>query len=51
VRSRIDWKYALSLEFTHEGFDFSVLSELRQRLLEHEAGERLLNTMQYRGRC
>ena len=45
ARSRIDWKYALSLELTDEGFDFSVLSEFRQRLLEHEAGERLLNTM------
>lgn len=45
VRSRIDWKYALSLELTDEGFDFSVLSEFRGRLLEHEAGERLLNTM------
>src|SRR5690606_13615224 len=43
--SRIDWKYALSLELTDEGFDFSVLSEFRGRLLEHEAGERLLNTM------
>jgi transposase len=45
VRSRIDWKYALSLELTDEGFDFSVLSEFRQRLLDHEAGERLLDTM------
>jgi transposase len=45
VRSRIDWKYALSLELTDEGFDFSVLSEFRQRLVEHEAGERLLNSM------
>jgi transposase len=45
ARSRIDWKYALSLELTDEGFDFSVLSEFRQRLVEHEAGERLLNTM------
>lgn len=45
VRSRIDWKYALSLELTDEGFDFSVLSEFRQRLLTHEAGERLLNEM------
>jgi transposase len=45
VRSRIDWKYALSLELTDEGFDFSVLSEFRQRLVTHEAGERLLNTM------
>jgi transposase len=45
VRSRIDWKYALSLELTDEGFDFSVLSEFRQRLVAHEAGERLLNEM------
>jgi transposase len=45
VRARIDWKYALSLELTDEGFDFSVLSEFRQRLVEHEAGERLLNVM------
>jgi len=45
VRSRIDWKYALSLELTDEGFDFSVLSEFRQRLLEHEAEEGLLNTL------
>ncbi|NJO21523.1 MAG: transposase, partial [Spirulinaceae cyanobacterium RM2_2_10] len=53
VRSRIDWKYALSLELTDEGFDFSVLSEFRQRLLEHKAGERLLNTMldQFREAC
>jgi transposase len=33
VRSRIDWKYALSLELTDIGFDFSILSEFRQRLL------------------
>ncbi len=45
VRARIDWKYALSLELTDEGFDFSILSEFRQRVLEHEAGERLLQTM------
>src|SRR3954453_23324257 len=27
VRSRIDWKYALGLELTDQGFDFSALSE------------------------
>ena len=31
VRARIDWKYALSLELTDPGFDFSVLSEFRTR--------------------
>ena len=41
VRSRIDWKYALSLELTDSGFDSSVLCEFRQRLLEGNA-ERLL---------
>ena len=33
VRGRIDWKYALGLELTDTGFDFSVLSEFRTRLL------------------
>lgn len=45
VRDRIAWKYALSLELTDSGFDFSVLSEFRQRLLAHEAGQRLLDEM------
>jgi transposase len=33
VRARIDWKYALGLELTDSGFDFSVLSEFRARLI------------------
>jgi len=33
VRTRIDWKYVLSLELTASGFDFSVLCEFRARLL------------------
>lgn len=33
VRSRIDWKYALSLELGDPGFDFSVLCEFRTRLI------------------
>ena len=33
VRGRIDWKYALSLELTDRGFDHTVLSEFRTRLL------------------
>ena len=41
VRSRIDWKYALSLGLTDAGFDSSVLCEFRARLLEGNA-ERLL---------
>ncbi len=45
VRARIDWKYALSLELTDDGFNFSVLSEFRQRLLAHGAEARLLEIM------
>lgn len=37
VRARIDWKYALSLELSDAGFDYSVLSEFRERLLTGEA--------------
>jgi transposase len=33
VRARIDWKYALSLELSDPGFDHSVLSEFRARLV------------------
>jgi transposase len=45
VRSRIDWKYALSLELTDAGFDSSVLSEFRSRLLSGSAEEMLLNIL------
>ena len=45
VRIRIDWKYVLSLELTDPGFDFSVLSEFRTRLLESQRGERLLTAL------
>lgn len=45
VRSRIDWKYALSLELNDSGFNFSVLSEFRTRLVNADAVESLLETM------
>ncbi len=45
VRGRIDWKYALSLELTDAGFDASVLSEFRSRLVAHGASERLLGVL------
>jgi len=45
VRSRIDLKYLLGLELTDPGFDFSVLSEFRVRLLTHEAGDQLLDRL------
>lgn len=43
VRSRIDWKYLLGLELTYEGFDFSVLSEFRKRLIESKQEHLLLD--------
>ena len=43
VRSRLDWKYALSLERTNPGFDHTVLSEFRTRLVAGGAEERLLD--------
>ncbi len=45
VRARIDWKYALGLELTDPGFDFSILSEFRSRLLAGSAEQRLLELM------
>lgn len=45
VRSRIDWKYLLGLELTDQGFDFSILSEFRDRLLEGEQEQLLLDTL------
>jgi len=45
VRTRIDWKYVLSLELTDTGFDFSVLSEFRGRLLAHGAERRLFDLL------
>ncbi|QIK10943.1 IS1182 family transposase [Streptomyces sp. ID38640] len=43
VRARIDFKYALGLDLDDPGFDFSVLSEFRDRLVEAEAGRRVLD--------
>lgn len=45
VRGRIDWKYALSLELTDPGFDASVLSEFRGRLVAGGAEQTLLDMM------
>jgi transposase len=51
VRSRIDWKYALSLELDDSGFDASVLSEFRTRLVEGNAETELLDIMLERFRA
>src|SRR5499433_3493952 len=45
VRARIDWKYLLGLELSDPGFDFSVLSEFRDRLLAGGAEDLLLDKL------
>jgi transposase len=45
TRGRIDWKYLLGLELTDPGFDASVLSEFRTRLVEGEAEDLLLDAL------
>jgi len=53
VRERIDWKYSLGLELTDPGFDFSLLSEFRMRLVESQQEtlllDRLLEVCKQRG--
>jgi transposase len=45
VRSRIDWKYVLGLELTDAGFDHTVLSEFRTRLITGKAEQLLLDAV------
>jgi transposase len=45
VRARIDWKYLLCLELTDPGFDASVLSEFRTRLIENEGEQNVLDKL------
>lgn len=45
LRVRIDWKYALHLPLDYPGFDYSVLSEFRDRLMEHGAETRVLEQL------
>ena len=45
VRARLDWKYLLALELTDPGFDPSVLSEFRRRLLQGGAETLLLDRL------
>src|SRR5258708_34928987 len=45
VLSRIDWKYVLGLELSDLGFDFSVLSEFRDRIIAGGVEEQLLTTL------
>ena len=45
IRGRIDWKYALGLSLIDPGFDHTVLSEFRSRLIKGGAERQLLDTL------
>jgi transposase len=45
LRFRFDWKYALHLPPDYRSFDHTVLSEFRQRLMEHKAEGRIFNAI------
>lgn len=45
VRDKLSWKYALGLELDDPGFDASVLSEFRARVLRHGLEERVLDLL------
>jgi hypothetical protein len=45
VRGRLDWRYALGLPLEDAGFDYSVLSEVRARLLAGGAEAKLLDVL------
>ncbi len=45
LRMRLDWKYALHLPLEYGGFDFSVLSEFRDRLIAGKAEGRVFERL------
>jgi transposase len=45
VRARIDWKYLLGLELTDPGFDFTILTDFRARLLTGGAEQRVFEVV------
>jgi transposase len=45
VREKISWKYALGMSLSDPGFDASVLSEFRARLVAHGLEEQVLDVL------
>jgi transposase len=45
VRDRLSWAYALGLSLEDTGFDHTVLSEFRTRVVEHGLEERVLDLL------
>jgi transposase len=45
VRRCMDWKYALCLDLSDPGFNFTLLHDFRERLVRHEGSQQLLDTL------
>jgi transposase len=45
VRDKLSWKYALGLKLDDKGFDASVLTEFRARVIAHGLAERVLDLL------
>jgi transposase len=45
VRERLSWQYALGLDLDDPGFDHTVLSEFRSRVVEHGLEEKVLDLL------
>ncbi|MBM0260375.1 IS1182 family transposase [Micromonospora sp. 4G55] len=45
VRARMDWKYLLGLDLDDPGFDFTVLTDFRTRLIKHGLEEKVLDVI------
>ena len=45
VRDRLSWMYALGLDLADTGFDHSVLSQFRTRVIEHGLEEKVLDLL------
>jgi transposase len=45
VRERLSWQYALGLDLDDPGFDHTVLSEFRARVVDHGLEERVLDLL------
>ncbi|MFC4890643.1 transposase [Streptomyces beijiangensis] len=45
VRTDLSWKYALGLDLQDPGFDHSVLSEFRSRVVTHALEEKVLDLL------
>src|SRR5438128_9170803 len=45
VHTRIDWLYALALPLEYPGFDYTILSDFRQRMFSAQAQDLILESI------